>query len=77
MLLAHLFESERVVLREALVNLHLVEYYGAVSDVLWAIRGNLSLLRQTQEGFIIDVEREGVHIHVIVQGEIPPKFSHP
>lgn len=77
MLLAQLFESERVVLREALVNLHLVEYDGAVSDVLWAIRGNLSLPRQIQEGFTIDLEREGVHIHVVVQGKIPPMFFYP
>ena len=45
MLLAHLFESERVILREALVNLHLVEYDQAARDVLWAIRGNLGLHR--------------------------------
>jgi len=56
------------------VNLHIVELDGALHDVLRSRWGGLSLVKQAQEGFLIDVEDEEVSLHVVVEGQLPSQF---
>ena len=55
----------------AFVNLHIVELDGARGDVLRSRWGGLSLVREAQVGFLIDVEDEEVPLHVVVEGQLP------
>ena len=56
------------------MNLHIVELDGARGDVLRSRWGGLSLVKQAQEGFLIDVEDEEVSLHVVVEGQLPSQF---
>ena len=53
------------------MNLHIVELDGALGDVLRSRWGGLSLVREAQVGFLIDVEDEEVSLHVVVEGQLP------
>ena len=53
------------------MNLRVVELDDALGDVLRSRWGGLSLVRQAQVGFLIDVEDEEVPIHVVVEGQLP------
>ena len=56
------------------MNLHIVELDGTIYDVLRSRWGGLSLVKQVQEGFLIDVEDEEVTLHVVVEGQLPSQF---
>ena len=56
------------------MNLHIVELDGAHGDVLRSRWGGLSLVKQAQEGFLIDVEDEEVTLNVVVEGQLPTHF---
>ena len=53
------------------MHLHLVELDGAAYDVLGAFGGDLSLVGHAEEGQVVDVENEGVSLHVIVERNFP------
>ena len=56
------------------MDLLIVEHDGARGDVLRSRWDGLSLVKQAQEGFLIDVEDEEVTLNVVVEGQLPSQF---